>query len=73
MTFTDTLVFTVEVDFTDRTKADGRFVATTKVVEIMTNDPIDATLGAAQMVDCTVNEYPLHGLVIATRIVGVAV
>lgn len=65
------MVFTVDVDITDRTRTpNGRFVIRTRVAEVMATDDTDAGLVAAQLVgSCAGADH----MVTATRITAVAI
>lgn len=63
------LVFTVDVDFTDRTRTAGRFTTFTHHTTVLADTDHDATLVAAQMVASVIGD---DDMIIATRITGVA-
>jgi hypothetical protein len=67
--------FTVEVDFTDRTRnADRTFVTFTSTVRVLADTDTQATQMAAQMVaairDTAFNGEQIDGMVIATRLIS---
>lgn len=64
--------FTVEVDFTDRTRAeDGTYTTFTRTVNIWAAGNNEATYLAATLVHCLICD--IEGMVLATRIVGVEI
>lgn len=65
----DELVFTVDVDFTDRSVRDGAFVQFTKTVAVLAADGDDATLAACQVVACLIG---VDDMVIGHRIAEVS-
>lgn len=65
----DDLEFTVEVDFTDRTRHEGGFVVDTRMVDVLAPTDDVAVCLAAQVVSCLI---PADSMVTATRVVLVA-
>jgi hypothetical protein len=64
------LIFTVQVDYTDRTRtAAGTFTTFSTVVDVLADTDTDATLAAAQMVGA-IRDDAIDGMVTATRIVS---
>lgn len=64
--------FQVEVDFTDRTRAeDGTYTTWTRTVDIWAAGNSEATYLAATLVHCLICD--IDGMVLATRIVGVKI
>lgn len=64
----DTAVFTVEVDWTDRTRTEAGFATFTRTADVLASDEVDATLCAAQLVGATLRP---DDMVTATRLVSI--